>query len=110
MAAARLLVQYRRQLVLPCAACVRSISGAGAGRRPHHKANRAAGVDGADGTSPAAFNPSGVGHQTVCLDNITGRPQFAAPGIEVATAWLEAGERRRLASREACWRMLRKRC
>jgi hypothetical protein len=66
VAAARLLAKHIRQLVsmyvapaLP--ASVRSISGAGAGRRPHHKASRAAGVDGTGGTSPAAFNPSGVG-------------------------------------------------
>jgi hypothetical protein len=45
----------------PWAAKVRSISGAGEGRRLHHKASRSAGVDGDGGTSPAAVSPSGVG-------------------------------------------------
>jgi len=37
-----------------------SISGAGDGRWSHHMASRSAGVDGAGGTSPAAFSPSAV--------------------------------------------------
>ena len=65
-AAAGLLAEYRRQLIgihislALSSECARSISGAGDGRRPHHKATRSAGVDGAGGTSPVAFRPSGA--------------------------------------------------